>query len=195
MRIQEWKAHPEFPVERECPFRGCWEFELSSGETTIPHRHDDGHEIDIVLAGSGKITVGDVTRDVTAGDVIFVPASVPHLIRNDGEELLRGLTIESVVPEFTSSGVIDDLSIHDLDELIESIPENLDVSGSLQMIIRLFDLAGYISEQIDESVGLDNEQGFEALKQIEVKVMDAVVAISQQYQLNAYVGSPDHPRF
>lgn len=195
MRIQEWKAHPEFPVERECPFRGCWEFELSPGETTIPHRHDDGHEIDIVLSGSGKITVGELTRDVRAGDVIFVPASVPHLIRNDGEELLRGLTIESVIPEFSSGGSIDDLSIHDLDDLIAAIPEDLDVSGALQMIIRLFDLAGYISEQIDESIGLDNEQGYEALKQIEYKVMDAVVEISHRYQLNSHAGSPHHPRF
>lgn len=40
-----------------------------------PHRED---EIYVVMSGGSRFTAGDDTRDVQAGDTIFVAAGVPH---------------------------------------------------------------------------------------------------------------------
>jgi quercetin dioxygenase-like cupin family protein len=42
------------------------------------HTHVTHDEIGIVLSGSGKVTVGDVTYNVTVGDLWIIPANVPH---------------------------------------------------------------------------------------------------------------------
>lgn len=42
------------------------------------HVHVTHDEIGYVLAGSGSVTVGDVTRPVKPGDVWVIPANTPH---------------------------------------------------------------------------------------------------------------------
>ncbi len=42
------------------------------------HTHVTHDEIGIVLSGSGKVTVGDVTYNVTVGDLWIIPANIPH---------------------------------------------------------------------------------------------------------------------
>ena len=42
------------------------------------HIHVTHDEIGIVLSGSGKVTVGDVTYPVKVGDLWIIPANVPH---------------------------------------------------------------------------------------------------------------------
>jgi quercetin dioxygenase-like cupin family protein len=42
------------------------------------HVHVSHDEIGYVLAGSGSVTVGGVTRPVKPGDVWIIPANVPH---------------------------------------------------------------------------------------------------------------------
>jgi quercetin dioxygenase-like cupin family protein len=42
------------------------------------HIHLTHDEIGYVLAGSGSVTVGDVTRPVKPGDVWIIPANTPH---------------------------------------------------------------------------------------------------------------------
>ena len=42
------------------------------------HVHVTHDEIGYVLAGSGSVTVGGVTRPVKPGDVWIIPANVPH---------------------------------------------------------------------------------------------------------------------
>lgn len=42
------------------------------------HVHTTHDEIGYVLAGSGSVTVGDVTRPVKPGDVWIIPANTPH---------------------------------------------------------------------------------------------------------------------
>jgi quercetin dioxygenase-like cupin family protein len=42
------------------------------------HTHVTHDEIGIVLSGSGKVTVGNVTYNVTVGDLWIIPANVPH---------------------------------------------------------------------------------------------------------------------
>lgn len=49
-----------------------------------PHTED---EVYVVLAGRGRFTAGDETREAGPGDVIFVPARVPHRFHDIREEL------------------------------------------------------------------------------------------------------------
>jgi mannose-6-phosphate isomerase-like protein (cupin superfamily) len=49
-----------------------------------PHHED---EIYVVLSGRSRFTAGEVSRDVAPGDVLFVPAEVPHRFHDIVEEL------------------------------------------------------------------------------------------------------------
>ena len=49
-----------------------------------PHTEDEAY---YVVAGSGRITVGDEVRDVRAGSIVFVAAGVPHRFLDITEEL------------------------------------------------------------------------------------------------------------
>jgi mannose-6-phosphate isomerase-like protein (cupin superfamily) len=49
-----------------------------------PHTED---EVYVVLGGRGRFTAGDETRRCGPGDVIFVPARVPHRFHDIVEEL------------------------------------------------------------------------------------------------------------
>lgn len=192
MRIRAWKSHPDFPVSDQSPFRGCWEYELKMGEHTVPHQHEDGDEINITLEGSGRITVGDVTRELRAGEVVFVPAGVSHFLENNSSQLLRGIAVETTGPFIVLDESDDPASIREMEEIIQEIPEDLNESEALQLIIRLFDMAGRLSEQIESTLGLESQTGYEALQQLERKVMGAVVNISRNYE-----GGPSffRPRF
>jgi mannose-6-phosphate isomerase-like protein (cupin superfamily) len=49
-----------------------------------PHTED---EVYYVVSGAGRVTVADETRDVAAGSVIFVAATVPHRFHDIAEQL------------------------------------------------------------------------------------------------------------
>lgn len=49
-----------------------------------PHTED---ELYYVVSGQGRITVGDASRDVTAGSIVFVAANVPHRFHDITERL------------------------------------------------------------------------------------------------------------
>ncbi|MEO5964249.1 MAG: cupin domain-containing protein [Candidatus Limnocylindrales bacterium] len=49
-----------------------------------PHTED---EVYVVLAGCGRFSAGDDTRDVGPGDTIFVAAGVPHRFHDITDEL------------------------------------------------------------------------------------------------------------
>src|SRR5215210_7970959 len=49
-----------------------------------PHGEDEVYQ---VVSGHGRITVGDDTRDVMPGSVVFVGAMVPHRFHDIDEEL------------------------------------------------------------------------------------------------------------
>jgi mannose-6-phosphate isomerase-like protein (cupin superfamily) len=48
-----------------------------------------------ILEGSGKMTVGDETREVTAGMSIFIPSKQPHGLKSDTAGTLRYLSAGS----------------------------------------------------------------------------------------------------
>jgi mannose-6-phosphate isomerase-like protein (cupin superfamily) len=59
---------------------------LAAGATDEQQPHTED-EVYVVLAGQSRFTAGDVTRDCRPGDVIFVPALVPHRFHDIAEEL------------------------------------------------------------------------------------------------------------
>ena len=59
---------------------------LAAGQPDLqqPHAED---EIYYVIAGRGRITVGDEVRDVGPGSTVFVAAAVPHTFHDITEDL------------------------------------------------------------------------------------------------------------
>lgn len=59
---------------------------LAAGEPDLqqPHAEDEAY---YVISGRGRITVGDEAREVQAGSVVFVAASVSHRFHDITEDL------------------------------------------------------------------------------------------------------------
>jgi len=64
------------------------------GQGAPLHRHDY-EEIFVVHAGRGTYTVGDVTVEAAAGDVVLVPSGVPHRFANQSSETLSHTAIHA----------------------------------------------------------------------------------------------------
>jgi quercetin dioxygenase-like cupin family protein len=63
---------------------GLYVLAAGAADPQSPHTED---EIYHVLAGRSRITVGAETREVVAGDTVFVAAGVPHRFHDIAEEL------------------------------------------------------------------------------------------------------------
>lgn len=60
-------------------------FTMEPGGGMPRHTNQVEHE-QYVLQGRGRVTVGDEELTVEAGDVLYIPAGVPHSYRAEGEE-------------------------------------------------------------------------------------------------------------
>ena len=74
--------------------------QCSLAEETLPpgmavrlHHHRKLEEIYYLVSGGGIMTVGDESRQVSAGDAIYVPCGNPHSLRNTGDTDIRLLVI------------------------------------------------------------------------------------------------------
>jgi mannose-6-phosphate isomerase-like protein (cupin superfamily) len=63
---------------------GLYVLAAAATDEQQPHTED---EVYVVLAGHGRFTAGDETRDCGPGDVIYVPALVEHRFHDINEEL------------------------------------------------------------------------------------------------------------
>ena len=63
---------------------GLYVLEAGAVDPQSPHTED---ELYYVVAGRGAITVGAETREVTAGSLVFVAATVPHRFHDIVERL------------------------------------------------------------------------------------------------------------
>jgi mannose-6-phosphate isomerase-like protein (cupin superfamily) len=74
------------------PFGSAW-LVVEPGRRTKPHNHHEG-ETFIILRGRGRMTVGEETRPVEPGDVIYLPPFGDHILENESlHEDLHFLTI------------------------------------------------------------------------------------------------------
>jgi len=74
--------------------------EAGPGRGPALHRHPY-EEVFIVQEGRATYTAGDAELEVTAGDIVVVPAGVPHRFVNSGDGLLRQIDIH-VGPRFVT---------------------------------------------------------------------------------------------
>ena len=63
---------------------GLYVLEAGATDPQSPHTED---ELYYVVHGRGSITVGDETREVTTGSLVFVSATVPHHFHDVMERL------------------------------------------------------------------------------------------------------------
>lgn len=65
------------------------------GQSQCVHTHAGADKFYVVLSGRAKVTVGDDTREVGAGSVIWAPADVPHGV---AEALERTVLLVGIAP-------------------------------------------------------------------------------------------------
>jgi mannose-6-phosphate isomerase-like protein (cupin superfamily) len=63
---------------------GLYVLDAGAADPQSPHNED---ELYYVVAGRGRITVGEETRDVGIGSLVFVAARVPHRFHGITERL------------------------------------------------------------------------------------------------------------
>jgi mannose-6-phosphate isomerase-like protein (cupin superfamily) len=66
---------------------------LPAGAAVARHYHAETEEIYYILRGTGQMTVGQETRNVAAGDAIFIPCGEAHTLENTGREPMTILLI------------------------------------------------------------------------------------------------------
>ncbi len=59
---------------------------LQPGDTNNLHTHEDAEQVYFVMKGKGIIQVGEERENVSAGDVVFLPANVQHGFFNTGDK-------------------------------------------------------------------------------------------------------------
>jgi len=63
------------------------------------HIHPDAEELVVVTRGQGLAILGDQQHKVSPGDVVYVPPSVEHELRNTGDDVLGVLFVNVPVGE------------------------------------------------------------------------------------------------
>jgi quercetin dioxygenase-like cupin family protein len=65
------------------------------GQSQKTHIHAGSDKFYLVLTGKARMTVGDETRDVEAGTVVWTPAGLPHGV---AEALERTIMLVAIAP-------------------------------------------------------------------------------------------------
>lgn len=73
--------------------------EMAPGEAPPRHHHDDMEQIFYVLAGQGRLEIGDPTESATIhpGDVVRIPVSTWHTVHCLGDKPLRYLAVDCFI--------------------------------------------------------------------------------------------------
>jgi len=62
------------------------------------HKHQYHSENVMILEGEGIMTLGSITKEIKAGDIIFIPANTFHEVKVTSEKPLKVISIQA--PEF-----------------------------------------------------------------------------------------------
>ena len=65
------------------------------GQSQKAHVHGESDKFYLVMTGKARMTVGDETREVQAGTVVWAPAGVPHGV---AEALARTVLLVAMAP-------------------------------------------------------------------------------------------------
>ena len=114
-RIVKADTLHEFKTPERCSIAENWSSERVSiararvkpGITTLAHHLEDVDEIYLIMKGKGQVDVGDLEpTEVTAGDIVFIPAGTSQRITNIGRTDLVFHCI--CTPRFTEDCYRDD---------------------------------------------------------------------------------------
>lgn len=97
----EFVRHPDISV-------GLYVLLVGAVDGQSPHLED---EVYYVVEGRGRITVGDETRDIGQGSVVYVGRTVPHRFHDITEDLrilvifapAEGSTTQASIPEASTA--------------------------------------------------------------------------------------------
>lgn len=197
MKMRRLPSHPAFKLEGSRFFRSFWELELTPGEETDSHQHSDTEEVLYIVRGEAIITVAADERPVQPGEVVLVPPKTDHIIANRSGQLLQALQVESRLPApgevqviECEGGIVEPIvpeeaarkTVQTIESLISGLPKDVDEAVAIRTIVELFDIGGGLTERIEKALGLDNEDGVNALGQVEQRIMQAVVEITARYR-------------
>ena len=104
MRVRNWKhAVPFVAPEKSEPALQCDEavvkcLYIDPGQKVEPHVHSKSVDVIVIVQGTGVATVDGKECSVGPGDVILNPPGTVHGIRNDGNERVVWLVIQSPPP-------------------------------------------------------------------------------------------------
>ncbi len=78
-RWEEYLFEPGYRVKRILVF---------PGKRLSLQLHHLREEYWVIVEGTGKITLGEKTFDIKAGDTVFIPKETKHRIENNGDKML-----------------------------------------------------------------------------------------------------------
>jgi quercetin dioxygenase-like cupin family protein len=82
----------------EAPNFAMRRFVMEPGGGMPAHTNTVEHE-QYVLRGRAKLGIGDDVYDVSAGDIVYIPAGTPHWYRVEGEEAFEFLCLVPNLPD------------------------------------------------------------------------------------------------
>ena len=74
------------------------------GAATFLHKHENSEEIYHIIAGSGRMILGEQTLSLQIGDSICIPPGRPHRVINTGKEPMKILCC--CVPPYSHADTI-----------------------------------------------------------------------------------------
>ena len=83
--VRELLAHRNAVIRNQ----SLAEAHLQPGQATEEHYHARTEEIYYITQGTGRLRVGEETREVRSGDAIAIPPGLRHKLWNTGTESLR----------------------------------------------------------------------------------------------------------
>ncbi len=82
---------PAQPIQAQGFAMGYVVLEPKGGQ--VPWHNQEQEEVYMVLEGNGEICVGEERRDISAGQVVFLPPTVFHQLTNTGDVPLHMMYI------------------------------------------------------------------------------------------------------
>ncbi len=81
---------------------------LPPGAAVGRHFHRETEEVYYILSGSGEMTVGEETAQVSTGDAVYIPAGNVHTLKNTGSEPMKIMLVCGAAHSFDDSFPVSD---------------------------------------------------------------------------------------
>jgi mannose-6-phosphate isomerase-like protein (cupin superfamily) len=76
--------------------------DVAPGGRQIAHNHPEV-QIYVIVAGRGRMLVGEEQKEVSAGELIYVPSGLMHGIENLGEDILSYVSAANPAFDYTEA--------------------------------------------------------------------------------------------